>query len=34
VTVAGLHLTAENLAGRRNKLGTILIEREAGSPGG
>jgi CBS domain containing-hemolysin-like protein len=34
VTVAGLHLTAENLAGRRNKLGTVLIEREAGSPGG
>jgi CBS domain containing-hemolysin-like protein len=26
-TVAGLHLTAENLAGRRNKLGTVLIER-------
>jgi CBS domain containing-hemolysin-like protein len=25
--VAGLHLTAENLAGRRNKLGTVLIER-------
>jgi CBS domain containing-hemolysin-like protein len=29
-TVAGLHLTAENLAGRRNKLGTVLIERVAG----
>jgi len=28
-TVAGLHLTAENLAGRRNKLGTVLIERGA-----
>jgi CBS domain containing-hemolysin-like protein len=28
VTVAGLHLTAENLAGRRNKLGTVLIERQ------
>jgi CBS domain containing-hemolysin-like protein len=27
VTVAGLRLTAENLAGRRNKLGTVLIER-------
>jgi CBS domain containing-hemolysin-like protein len=27
VTVAGLHLTAENLAGRRNKLGTVLIEQ-------
>jgi CBS domain containing-hemolysin-like protein len=26
--VAGLHLTAENLAGRRNKLGTVLIERQ------
>jgi CBS domain containing-hemolysin-like protein len=28
-TVAGLRLTAENLAGRRNKLGTVLIERVA-----
>lgn len=27
-TVAGLRLTAENLAGRRNKLGTVLIERQ------
>jgi CBS domain containing-hemolysin-like protein len=27
VTVAGLRLTAENLAGRRNKLGTVLVER-------
>jgi CBS domain containing-hemolysin-like protein len=26
-TVAGLHLTAENVAGRRNKLGTVLVER-------
>jgi CBS domain containing-hemolysin-like protein len=26
-TVAGLRLTAENMAGRRNKLGTLLIER-------
>ncbi|HET9081387.1 MAG TPA: hemolysin family protein [Trebonia sp.] len=26
-TVAGLQLTAENPAGRRNKLGTVLIER-------
>jgi CBS domain containing-hemolysin-like protein len=26
-TVDGLRLTAENLAGRRNKLGTVLIER-------
>jgi CBS domain containing-hemolysin-like protein len=30
-TVAGLHLTAENLAGRRNKLGTVMIERVEGS---
>jgi len=28
-TVAGLHLTAENVAGRRNKLGTVLVERIA-----
>jgi CBS domain containing-hemolysin-like protein len=28
-TVAGLRLTAENLAGRRNKLGTVLVERVA-----
>ena len=27
-TVAGLRLTAENPAGRRNKLGTVLIERQ------
>jgi CBS domain containing-hemolysin-like protein len=26
-TVVGLHLTAENLAGRRNKVGTVLIEQ-------
>jgi CBS domain containing-hemolysin-like protein len=26
-TVDGLRLTAENLSGRRNKLGTVLIER-------
>ena len=26
-TVSGLRLTAENLAGRRNKIGTVLIER-------
>jgi CBS domain containing-hemolysin-like protein len=25
--IAGLRLTAENLAGRRNKLGTVLVER-------
>jgi CBS domain containing-hemolysin-like protein len=29
-TVTGLHLTAENIAGRRNKLGTVLVERVAG----
>jgi CBS domain containing-hemolysin-like protein len=29
-TVAGLHLTAEILAGRRNKLGTVLVERVDG----
>ena len=28
-TVRGLRLTAENLAGRRNKIGTVLVEREA-----
>ena len=27
VTVAGLHLPAENVAGRRNKLGTVLIQQ-------
>jgi CBS domain containing-hemolysin-like protein len=31
-TVAGLHLTAENVAGRRNKLGTVLIERVEEAP--
>jgi len=25
--VVGLRLTVENLAGRRNKLGTVLVER-------
>jgi CBS domain containing-hemolysin-like protein len=30
-TVHGLRLTAENLAGRRNKIGTVLVER-AGAP--
>jgi CBS domain containing-hemolysin-like protein len=34
VTVAGLRLTAENLAGRRNKLGTVLVERVNGDPDG
>jgi CBS domain containing-hemolysin-like protein len=27
-TISGLRLTAENLAGRRNKIGTVLVERE------
>jgi CBS domain containing-hemolysin-like protein len=27
-TVSGLRLTAENLAGRRNKIGTVLVQRE------
>ncbi|HET9970896.1 MAG TPA: hemolysin family protein [Streptosporangiaceae bacterium] len=31
-TVHGLRLTAENLAGRRNKIGTVLVER-AGQDG-
>jgi magnesium and cobalt exporter, CNNM family len=31
-TVHGLRLTAENLAGRRNKIGTVLVER-AGNDG-
>src|SRR3984885_5347918 len=26
-TVAGLHLTAENLAGRRNRIGTVTVRR-------
>jgi CBS domain containing-hemolysin-like protein len=29
-TVAGLTLTAESIAGRRNKIGTVLVERESG----
>ena len=29
-SVSGLRLTAENLEGRRNKIGTVLVEREAG----
>jgi len=28
-TVRGLRLTAENLAGRRNKIGTVLVERDS-----
>jgi CBS domain containing-hemolysin-like protein len=31
-TVAGLRLTAENPAGRRNKLGTVLVERLEDQP--
>jgi CBS domain containing-hemolysin-like protein len=27
-TVSGLRLTAENLAGRRNKIGTVLVQQE------
>jgi CBS domain containing-hemolysin-like protein len=27
-TASGLRLTAENLAGRRNKIGTVLVQRE------
>ena len=30
-TTAGLRLTAESLAGRRNRIGTVLVER-AGRP--
>jgi hypothetical protein len=26
-TVAGLRLTAESLAGRRNQIGTVTVER-------
>ena len=33
-TVHGLRLTAENLAGRRNKIGTVLVERERSSDAG
>jgi magnesium and cobalt exporter, CNNM family len=34
-TVAGLRLTAESLAGRRNRIGTVTIQRlaDAGGPG-
>lgn len=31
-TVAGLRLTAENLAGRRNRIGTVMVERIAPVP--
>ena len=38
-TVSGLTLTAESLAGRRNRIGTVTVEREtpgaqAGGPDG
>jgi len=33
-TVAGLTLTAESLAGRRNRIGTVTVERIAGSDNG
>jgi CBS domain containing-hemolysin-like protein len=33
-TVAGLRLTAENLAGRRNRIGTVLVERLGPAEGG
>ena len=33
-TVAGLRLTAESLAGRRNRIGTVLVERACCPPGG
>jgi len=33
-TVAGLRLTAENLAGRRNRIGTVLVERLDPAEGG
>jgi CBS domain containing-hemolysin-like protein len=26
-TIGGLRLTAENLSGRRNRIGTVLVER-------
>jgi CBS domain containing-hemolysin-like protein len=33
--VAGLRLTAESLEGRRNRIGTVTVERTApGTPGG
>jgi CBS domain containing-hemolysin-like protein len=33
-TVAGLTLTAESLAGRRNRIGTVTVERTERSPDG
>jgi CBS domain containing-hemolysin-like protein len=34
VTVGGLTLTAESIAGRRNKIGTVLVERVADAESG
>jgi len=31
-TTAGLRLTAESLAGRRNRIGTVMVERTGGEP--
>jgi CBS domain containing-hemolysin-like protein len=31
-TTAGLRLTAESLAGRRNRIGTVMVERAGGEP--
>jgi magnesium and cobalt exporter, CNNM family len=31
-TTAGLRLTAESLAGRRNRIGTVMVERTGGPP--
>jgi CBS domain containing-hemolysin-like protein len=31
-TVSGLRLTAENLAGRRNKIGTVLVQPDGDEP--
>ena len=35
-TVQGLQLTAESLAGRRNRIGTVMVQRTgaAADPGG
>jgi len=33
-TTAGLRLTAESLAGRRNRIGTVMVERTGRPPKG
>ncbi|MBO0776854.1 MAG: HlyC/CorC family transporter [Actinobacteria bacterium] len=33
-TVSGLRLTAESMAGRRNRIGTVTVERASPPPGG